>query len=98
MATRIAMGSLRRAVVGRPLRRASTAFQPPSGPKFLCRSIGKVLGMNIITSNITPLHGYGRCEQIFTLFFRFNMKLDPKHSTAAPRGEPGAQSFHGTSQ
>ena len=38
-------------------------------PKFLCRSIGKVLGMNIITSNIPPLHSYDRCEQIFTLFF-----------------------------
>ena len=38
-------------------------------PNFLCRSIGKVLGMNIITSNIPPLHSYDRCEQIFTLFF-----------------------------
>ena len=28
-----------------------------------------MLGMNIITSSIPPFHGYGRCEQIFTLFF-----------------------------
>ena len=28
-----------------------------------------MLGMNIITSSIPPFHGYGRCEQIFTLLF-----------------------------
>jgi hypothetical protein len=56
-----------------------------------------MLGMNVITFNPPPLRGYRRCEQIFTLFFSFNMKPVPKHSTAAPRGNPDAQSFDSTS-
>ena len=43
-----------------------------------------MLGMNIITSNITPLHGYGRCEQIFTLFFVPYQKWTQNTSRSAP--------------
>lgn len=56
-----------------------------------------MLGMNIITSNITPLHGYGRCEQIFTLFFRPHVKSTLGQCTVAPQGDPDALSLHGTS-
>ena len=43
-----------------------------------------------------PLRGYRRCEQIFTVFFSFNMKPAPKHSTAAPK-PPGAPNPHSAS-
>ena len=41
--------------------------------------------------------GYGRCKQLFTLFFRFIYETDPKHSTIDPEGNPDAHSFHHTS-
>ena len=39
-----------------------------------------MLGMNVITFNPPPLRGYRRCEQIFTVFFSFNMKPVPRYS------------------
>ena len=37
-------------------------------PQFLSRSIRKESSINVATFKTSPVRGYGRCEQIFTLF------------------------------
>ena len=67
-------------------------------PIFLCRSTREELERECIQLRTTHVTGYGRCEQLFTLFFRNQRKVDPKQSTVDPRGNPDAQSSHGLSR
>ena len=67
-------------------------------PNFLCRSTREELERECIQLRTTHVTGYGRCEQLFTLFFRNQRKVDPKQSTVDPRGNPDAQSSHSLSR
>ena len=40
-------------------------------PNFLCRSTREELERECIPLRTTHVTGYGRCEQIFTLFFAY---------------------------
>ena len=66
-------------------------------PQFLSRSIRKESSINVLTFKTSPVRGYGRCEQIFTLFFRPHVKSTLGQCTVAPQGDPDALSLHGTS-
>ena len=66
-------------------------------PQFLSRSIRKESSINVLTFKTSPERGYGRCEQIFTLFFRPHVKSTLGQCTVAPQGDPDALSLHDTS-
>ena len=53
-----------------------------------------MLGMNIITSSLPPFRGYGRCEQIFTDFFRFEYRLYRNRTQSTPRPPPEVNLVH----
>jgi hypothetical protein len=43
----------------------------PPRPNFLCRSTRDELKRECMPLRITHVTGYGRCEQLFTLFFAY---------------------------
>ena len=53
--------------------------------------------INVYAGGSDPFDRYGRCEQIFTLFFRPHVKSTLGQCTVAPQGDPDALSLHGTS-
>jgi hypothetical protein len=55
-------------------------------PSFLCRNTREGLERKVSPLKTSHVTGYGRCEELFTLFFSF-MKTKPK----TPHGLPQRQ-------
>ena len=68
-------------------------------PSFLCRNTREGLKRKVSPLKTSHVTGYGRCEELFTLFFSF-MKTGPKtpHGLPLTRGNFDAHTCHSTSR
>jgi hypothetical protein len=82
--------------LGSVTRDTGVLFRAPR-PQILCRGMREGLERKVLPLKTSHATGYGRCEQLFTLFFGFSIKTTQTNPTVDPSGNPDAHTCHSTS-